>query len=254
MIQKELIRQAYGLPRYTACAGLYITSGIQQIELVITKSRMNYLSYIRNLDDERWVKKALNVQLEWAVKDNILNKNWEILKETKLCNPSYWLKQTVCLAQRSGIPLNLKLTKKDMKLIIQGVNDRRIQTMKNKCSSLQWCDNLIGSEDTKYNALTQKDWNRLRLGGIYLAHRTDIEEEKKCPLCKTTKETTLHFLLQCPNNKVRPPDASWDSDENVQWILSVDRSEMERTYLSTFIQNRKAYRNRLLQECLAREG
>ncbi len=243
-ISKGVIRDVYNLPHYTANAGLLITTGMPLTELSITKIKLQFLYFVRALPKSRWITQTLAVQKQWAIEDGWIDNDWKLLHPIPLNNPTTWLQQTLCLAQMSQIPTEMTFNKEEMKLIIKGENNRRVMAMKDECSTLRWLDDNYDEIDNKLNLWKHIWWIKARLGGIFLQQRY-CDVELWCPLCNVEKEDMPHFLIRCIPNPTKLSMTIPRGVDKTTWLLSKDRSEMERSMISIYIRKRWESRKHL---------
>ena len=96
-------------------------------------------------------------------------------------------------------------------------------------------------------------WTKLRIGGLWLWERSG--DEGFCPLCMNSDEefhpldSIEHFLLKCDwTASISWPilqnfPASLEDEEGIcYWLLSEDRSHMERNLIGSLIREKWALR------------
>ncbi len=134
-----------------------------------------------------------------------------------------------------------------MKLVLDAERTRMVMALQNQCgTSLQYFDDEINTEDSWFNVWRQLWWSKARIGGLFLKYR-DGKTDKKCPLCGEGEESTSHFLVECVENTHLIPDKLANQPDSVKWMLSRDRSGVEREWISRFIQSRWKERMKILE-------
>jgi len=242
--QRSLIKNVFKFPAYTATVACEILSGLQPIKFVIAKRKINYLMYVQNCDDTRWVKWALQEQLKWARRDHICGPH-DLSPQTANLKPyvqTYWLKHVLWLANEMNIPINRMWTKLDLKLLF--IQQHKIKLQRELTDTLRYFDNIIHTQDDIYNSWYHLWWQKARTESMFLFHRK-TEGQQQCPVCTNQIETLEHFLIECDRYASEANPEWMTADRGLAWMLSRERSSENRTAISSFIHKR--WKQRMLK-------
>ncbi len=93
---------------------------MQMMDLELIKRKISFITHVRGLPKNRWIHEAYLEQIKWAKSDGYINENNEIITEVPLCprKSTYWIQQTISLAQSLNLLFELNLNKQDIKFLV----------------------------------------------------------------------------------------------------------------------------------------
>jgi hypothetical protein len=213
IVQNRVARLAMDATIWTKSLILQGETGFQPFLYRVAKEKLNLLTYLQSLEDERWAKKALNQQMIWLKKDK-LDEKWATKK-----TPDYWLQGVILMARELEIPENLYLDDSTKtgnaiairKALIKEFNDRKTANVdlrdylkyyrdqlypKLNKSIYKWDDSYFWWQ-MKTGVLAEKFDDRFDFkSGLKQNERDILIRERTCPLCDSL-DSIEHALWTC---------------------------------------------------------
>jgi hypothetical protein len=223
---------------------------IPKTQLVISQQRTNYLQYVQNLPDTRWVKKCLLEQMEWAIEDNLLQNTTAepIFIPTRRGRQStYYLKDTFKHLQRGQFSFQTHGTKIENKMHVKKLATTQIESyFEEHRSTTKYMEQLKFNHAKNFNIYTQLWWLRMKTSSLHLNSKIHTNN-KLCPFCDV-EETDLHFLWQCRElNKTTTlllPYNQPDLQAWTQFWTKTERLPGERKLFNDYVKTRWTARSK----------
>jgi hypothetical protein len=239
VVQKGFIKKVLHLPRSTADAGIYLTCGVDKLETVVQRHKMNYYNYVVNCPDERWAFNAYLQQVRWCESDNILDDNKTILR-TDFKGTHYWLLDVIRIMTAWNIDNVIPRPKNEVRLLAMRSQWDYFLHELDRHNSLRFIDGVISAQDGQYHKRWHRWWLKARLGAIFLNYKKpgdDNEVSRFCPVCMREVESLEHFIT-CDAYGTHLHDQNNFRFYTLQWWFSLDRTFGERSAISGFLGGR----------------
>ena len=243
VVQKGFLKKVLNLPRSTSDAGIYLTCGVEKLETVVQRHKMNYYNYVVNCPDERWAFNAYLQQLRWCESDNILDDNRTILgNEPK--GTHYWLLDVVKIMTAWNINNIVPRARNEVRLLSIRYSWDYLLNELDRHSSLEYFNGILSAQDNGYHRRWHRWWLKARLGAIYLNYKKagdNNEVSRFCPMCMREIETVCHFI-SCTSYVSTLHGSNHFILYELRWWFSLDRDFLERSTISGFLAQRWAER------------
>jgi hypothetical protein len=246
VVQKGFVKRVLGLPVTTSSAAIYRLSGLQGIQTVTHKHKMNYFRYVVNTTPERWVHQAYLEQKSWLVSSGLLNHE-NIIQPQQASGTNYWLLDIINILTTWGIGRFAPMDKNDVKqLSLRTHWDYLIDQVAIR-SSIAHMDEPFWEQDQDYHNKRHYWWLRARVGSLLL-HTTREHGDfgNLCPACMQSEETVSHFL-SCTAYGSTLHENWFYALYSLQWWFSYQRSDEERRRISRFIGQRWSERRHFVE-------
>ncbi len=92
----------------------------------------------------------------------------------------------------------------------------------------------INEIDLRFNMWQHRWWQLARTGSLFIAQR-DSQSNRLCPICEVEIEDMEHALITCTENPTRVPPEIREKPDPMGWMLSVDRTEGERSIVGLYV-------------------
>ena len=191
---RQFKRMALGLGQYTSKAVLDKVDMGCPISIHLPRAKLTYYWRIKNLPENRWVKKAFNEQMRWL--------QWE-KKPT-----NFWMQDIQKILQDIGLPWDASWTKAQ--------NTHYWNTKIERY--------FINKIDMKeYNRFEHQNWMKAMVGQLRWFPAAAYEG---CPACGNAPFSWDHVILHCTD--VHFETCTIESLERLQHVTSEERKQIDK--------------------------
>ena len=240
-LQAQYLKNILRLPRYVANEVVYLITNIRPISHTILMRRINFINYVKENPQNVWVKKMMELQYSWVEEELLLTGETVNRNTQSKGSLSYLLKEVARQIQNHPHMEDILKVKgkNDIKNAIFHMTRRWMNQQIEVHSTMIFMDEGWGEEDRDYHWWKHKWWLKMRTEGLFLNHRIKNKPEaRKCPMCLDNIETIEHFMWECTQLEQNelwrelPMPLIRSATPMLGWMLSKDRMEKEREYIS----------------------